>query len=404
MTLPLLRNGDARRLFLHRHALAEPPTGSARGADLLALIRRLGFVQVDSINTVERAHHMILWSRRQGYRPEHLRPLLERDRTLFEHWTHDASIIPADYLPHWRLRFARAEARIRQSWTTWQGDAFHARIGDVLAHVRATGPVGTGDVGEGEQRSKGGWWEWHPSKTALEYLWHTGVLSVCHRRGFAKMFDLTERIFPDAVAGNGPAPRDTIDWACDAALDRLGFATSGEIAAFWRLVTPDEAKAWCADALSRGAIAEIAVESADGTPRRSYARPGTVEAAASLSPPPGRVRILSPFDPALRDRNRTERLFGFFYRIEVFVPEAKRQYGYYVFPVLEGDRLIGRIDLKCRRADATLAVAAFWPQQGVTMTAGRTDRLMAELDRLGRFTSCPAVAFADGWLRQDRPM
>ena len=114
----VLANPLARRVFLHRHALGEPPSGPAKGDDLLALIRRLGFVQVDSINTVERAHHMILWARRQSYRPADLRPLLERDRTLFEHWTHDASVIPTEFLTHWRLRFARHAERIRTNYTT----------------------------------------------------------------------------------------------------------------------------------------------------------------------------------------------------------------------------------------------------------------------------------------------
>ena len=114
---PVLDNRTARRLFLDRHALAEPPTGPARGDALLALIRRLGFVQIDSINTFERAHHMILFARRTRYRPAHLAPLLERDRTLFEHWTHDAAVIPTEFYPHWHLRFARDRARIRARWT-----------------------------------------------------------------------------------------------------------------------------------------------------------------------------------------------------------------------------------------------------------------------------------------------
>jgi uncharacterized protein len=395
MTLPVLRNIAARREFLHRHALAESPSGPSKGEDLLALIRRLGFVQIDSIPTVERAHHMILWARRQGYRPENLRRPLERDRTLFEHWTHDAAIIPAEYLPHWRLRFARDADRIRRTWAEWQGPEFKDRLDDVLAHIRDSGPVSSGDVATGEDRPKPGMWQWHPSKTALEFLWRTGVLTVCHRRGFAKVYDLTERIYPDAFTGNGPAPEDSIDWACNGALDRLGFATSGELAAFWRKV----AKAWSAAALKRGEIEEIAVEGADGTPRRSFARPGLIAEAGAQPAPPPRVRILSPFDPALRDRNRAERLWGFFYRIEIYVPEAKRQYGYYVFPVLEGDRIVGRIDLKCRRADGTIAVQAFWPESGISFGAGRIDRLMAELDRLGRFTDCPQVVLAEGWLR-----
>jgi uncharacterized protein YcaQ len=397
MSLPVLRNAEARRLFLDRHALAEAPAGPAKGADLLALIRRLGFVQVDSINTVERAHHMILWSRRQSYRPRNLTPLLHRDRTLFEHWTHDASIIPTEFLPYWRWRFVAHAERIGRNFEGWQGGVFRERIADVLDHIRRTGPVGTGDVGEGEGRSKGGWWEWHPSKAALDFLWRTGVVSICHRDGFAKYYDLTERVFPDAP----PAPAEAVvtDWACESALDRLGFATSGELAKFWGKIGPEAAKAWCAAALASGRIVEIGVEGADGAIRKAYARPDVPDRAAEAPEPPARVRILSPFDPALRDRNRAERLFGFLYRIEVFVPEPKRQYGYYVFPVMEGARLIGRIDLKCRRAEGELAVAAFWPEAGVRLSSGRLARIEAELARLAAFTGMERVTLAEGWLR-----
>lgn len=396
MSLPVLVNALARRVWLDRHALLEPPSGPAKGADLLVLIRRLGFVQVDSINTVERAHHMILWARRQTYRPENLRPLLERDRTLFEHWTHDASVIPTEFLPHWRLRFARHAARIRESYRSWQGPEFEAKIDDVIRHIRDNGPVGSGEVGGDEARGKGGWWDWHPSKAALEFLWRTGEIAVTRREGFAKIYDLAERVYPPAP----DLPADvTIDWSCREALDRMGFATSGEMAAFWGKIAPEEAKAWCAAALARGEIEELAVEGADGSLRRSFARPGLIAAAQALPEPPGRLRILSPFDPALRDRARTERLFGFHYRIEVFVPEAKRRFGYYVFPVLERDRLIGRIDLRCRRTEGRIAVAGFWPEPGIPLTGGRIARLEAELDRLGRFTACPGTEFAPGWAR-----
>ena len=399
MNLPVLRNEAARRLFLDRHALIEPPSGPAKGDDLLALIHRLGFVQVDSINTIERAHHMILWSRRQSYRPDNLKRLLEKERTLFEHWTHDASIIPTDFLHWWKLRFVRDGKRISSRWSDWHGPEFHNKVEDVRAHIRDGGPVASGEVGEDEKRSKGGWWEWHPSKTALEFLWRTGELCVCHRRNFAKVYDLTERIHPEVHAAPAPSEPETIDWACNAALDRLGFATSGEIAAFWDHVTPAEAKDWCTAALGRREIIEIIVEGVDGRPRRSYARPDVLEGASAVADPAGRVRILSPFDPALRDRNRAERLFGFRYRIEIFVPEAKREYGYYVFPVMERDQLIGRIDAKCQRADGVLAVAAFWPEPGVAMGKGRLQRLEAELARLGQFTGCQDIRFADGWLR-----
>ena len=398
---PVLSNRAARRIFLERHGLADTPSGPSRGADLLEVIRRLGFVQVDSINTVERAHHMILHARRTSYRPAHLRPLLERDRSLFEHWTHDAAIIPTEFYPHWRLRFDRDADALKARWKNWRRDGFEERFEEVLNHIAEQGPAGSSDVGEGEARGSGGWWDWHPSKTALEYLWRSGQLCVTRREAFRKIYDLTENVMPTAALAHQSSPEETIGWACSAALDRLGFATHGEIAAFWAKVKPAEARDWCAAQLAKGTLIEVDVTSADGTLRRAFARPD-LRNVADLPEPPGLIRILSPFDPALRDRNRAERLFGFFYRIEVFVPAPKRQYGYYVFPVLEGDSLIGRIDMKCDRAAEVLNVTAFWPEPRVKLGKARMQKLQAALDRTARFAGMNRVAFLDGWQRDQR--
>ena len=191
-----------------------------------------------------------------------------------------------------------------------------------------------------------------------------------------------------------------MDWACNSALDRLGFATSGEIAAFWDSVSPAEAADWCRQHTG-GDLVEVEIGSADGSkPRRAFARPDIAELARLAPPAPDRVRVLSPFDPALRDRKRALRVFNFDYRIEVFVPAPKRKYGYYVFPVLEGSRMIGRIDMKCDREAGLLTVTAFWPQRGVRMSKGRLARIEAELDRQRRFAGVDWVTFTDGWLRE----
>ncbi|WP_037432258.1 DNA glycosylase AlkZ-like family protein, partial [Sinorhizobium fredii] len=134
-----------------------------------------------------------------------------------------------------------------------------------------------------------------------------------------------------------------------------------------------------------------------GKPRPSYAFTGFSDNLGDVPDPPSRIRVLSPFDPLLRDRNRTDRLFGFFYRIEVFVPEAKREYGYYVFPLLEGDRLIGRIDMKADRKRGRLEVRRLWLEQGVKPSSGRIDRVMAELDRIARFAGVGDVNLLEGW-------
>ncbi|MFW8593965.1 winged helix-turn-helix domain-containing protein [Cribrihabitans neustonicus] len=398
MALERLDNGSARRLFLDRHALLEPPSGTARGTALLELIERLGFVQIDSINTVARAHDMILYSRRPSYRAPALKRLYERDRALFEHWTHDASVIPMAFYPHWRLRFRRDAARLKSRWRNWRRDGFEARFETVMQHIRDHGPVSSADVGRDEPKRSGGWWDWHPSKTALEYLWRAGALTVIGRNGFQKRYDLTERVIEDHLRAGGVDETATIGWLCDAALDRLGFATAGEIAAFWDTATPAEAREWCATGLREGSLQEIEVEQADGRPRRVFARPGAEEEARELGPAPGRIRVLSPFDPALRDRKRAERLFGFHYRIEVFTPADKRRYGYYVFPLLEGSRLIGRIDMKALRDADSLHVSALWPEPGLRWSNARTGRLEAELQRVARFAGLARITFADHWL------
>ncbi|MFN6926166.1 MAG: winged helix-turn-helix domain-containing protein [Tabrizicola sp.] len=395
--LPVIPNPRARRLFLDRHALAEAPAGPASGQALHDLIARIGFVQVDSINTVARAHEMILWSRRQAFRPPALKRLLEKDRSLWEHWTHDASILPTRLHGLWQHRFQRDAVRLEANWKRWFRDGYEAQFDSILNRIAREGPVGTADVGEGEVRGKGGWWDWHPSKTALEWLWRTGRLAITRRDGFAKIYDLTERVIPEVHRSPVPA-EEVCDWACRSALRHLGFGTSGEIAAYWNAVGPEAAKAWCREALARAEIIEAEIEGAQGQRRKVCIFPEILE---EVPPEPtSRLRILSPFDPALRDRDRAEFLFGFHYRIEVFVPEPKRVYGYYVFPVLEGDRLVGRIDVKAFRDAGALRVRAFWPEPGVALTRGRRAKLEAELDRLARFAGCERVEFQDGWERE----
>lgn len=402
-SLPRISNSKARRLFLHKHGLLAPPKGSGKGDDLCDVFDQLGFVQVDSINTVARAHHMILAARRPAYKEKNLKLHLERDRLVFEHWTHDASIIPTKFFSHWQLRFARDRERLIKRWRNWHQNEFEQKLDDVLKRVSDHGPVTSASVGEDENRSSGGWWEWHPSKTALEFLWRTGELSVCRRTGFQKVYDLTERVIPDTHRTTSHDTQETIDWAARSALSRLGFATSGEIAAFWDLISPQEAKTWCQDMLADGTLLDAEIECARGDYRRVFLFPETLAELDDLPEPPSRVRILSPFDPALRDRKRAERLFDFSYRIEIFVPEPKRQYGYYVFPVMEGDRLIGRIDMKAQRDNERLQVRAYWPEPGVRASKGRLSKLEAELQRMARFSGCSNVGFDPDWLRHSDP-
>lgn len=397
----LLPNDGARRLFLHLQGLSQPPNAKLTRAGLLDLVERLGFVQVDSINTVERAHHMILFARNQTYRKGHLAHLLERDRSLFENWTHDAAIIPTAFWPRWEWRFKRDAARLRARWRDWHSGEFEHMLDDILDRLRREGPAMSRHLRRPHDAPAGGWWDWHPSKTALEYLWRTGALAVDRREGFQKVYDLAERVIP-ALHRSLPADgEDHVDWFCRSALDRLGVATAGELAAFWDAVTTQEAGQWARQRLG-GELVEVAVESADGSkPRTAFARPDIMEYVAAAPEPPRRLRVLSPFDPLIRDRARTCRLFGFDYRIEVFVPAARRKYGYYVFPLLEGDRLVGRVDMKCDRGEGVLAVTGLWWEPGIRPTAGRRHALDAELERQRRFAGADRVVYANGFQKTD---
>ena len=404
MTPRIIDNRTARRWVLERQGLCRNPHRKISNAELLGLIEDLGFVQVDSIQTVERAHHMILFARNQTYRHRQLNRLIERERTLFENWTHDASIIPSRFFPYWKRRFTQQRIRLRERWRESRRGNFENEVESVLRHIRESGPALARDLGNGDAKTpKGstGWWDWHPSKTALEYLWHSGQLAVAARAGFQKIYDLTERVIPAEHRLDVPTTEETVDWACRAAMNRLGFATSGEIAAFWELVSAEEAKAWC-QARKGGELEEILVEPAGGGKPRAVLCWAGQDPAEDLPEPPKRLRMLSPFDPLIRDRNRTERLFGFHYRIEVFVPAAKRQFGYYVFPLLEGDRLIGRIDMKHLRENGALQVKGLWLEPKVRFSAGRRDRLESELERQRRFTGAEKVVFENGYAQFEK--
>lgn len=381
-----------------RQGLAAPPRKALSRDELLATVHDLGFVQVDSIGTVERAHHHILFSRNQTYRQRDLHRLIEDDRLLFEHWTHDAAIIPSEFYPYWRHRFLRERDRLQSRWWKERLEAGRVEMARVIERIGQEGPLRARDF-EARDKPSTGWWDWHPSKAALEFLWRTGELAIARRDGFQKVYDLAANVIPAEHFDAEIDHHTFVDWACRSALRRLGFASRGEIAAFWDLLSPAEVETWIAE--NQKDLLQLEIETVDGgRPRPAVALASAFDPDVELPEPPARLRILSPFDPLLRDRARAQRLFGFHYRIEVFVPEAKRRYGYYVFPVMRGDRMVGRIDAKAGRETDRLVVRAFWPEPGTRVSAALLGALEAELDRLRRFTGVGSVAYEPDWLRR----
>lgn len=392
--LPLIGAEAARRLFLGAQGLLDDPAQRVGPASLQTLVERLGFVQVDTISVVARAHDLTLFTRRHGYRPEHLRTLLESRRSLFEHWTHDASIIPTAWFPHWRPRFERDRQRMRaHAW--WQ---HHFRDTDgqkviraVKARIRAEGPLRSADFEHPEKR--GPWWGWKPQKAALDFLWRSGELMIPRREGFQKRYDLTERVLPEASALPRPTASAHREWACATAAERLVVFTPKELAAFWESLEVAQAQAWCQEAEGEGRILAVSVEAASGERHPAFALADWERRLARLPEPPEGLRLLCPFDPMLRDRARALRRFGFDYRFEAFVPEPKRVYGYFVLPILERDRLVGRLDPKVHRDRGLLEVKGLWWEAGVKPTALRLRQLEEALERLATFTGADAIQF-----------
>ena len=377
-------NLDARNLWLSTQGLAKTPTGNL---DTISIIKQLGFVQLDTIQVVSRAHHHIIWSRNQNYREPMLNTLLARERQIFEHFTHDASVIPMDYLPMWQRQFRRKKEQLdRSSWfngmTNKAGrEAIRKRIeneGSLSTHSFDTKVAGAKKM-----------WARPPHKLALDYMWYTGELATCHRVNFTKYYNIAERVFPAQLHDQGVADEEQIDWLCMSALERLGVGTLREIQEFWDAVSTKEVNAWSERAMA--SLAKVEIQSADGSWTSTYA-PRDIESRLSeLKTPTSRLRILNPFDPAVRNRKRLSRLFGFDYRVEMFVPAPQRLWGYYVYPLLEGSRFVGRIEVKADRKTGTLNVLNVWLENGVKWTPLRSNKLDAELVRLGKLASCETI-------------
>ena len=380
-----ISNRDLRRLWLAANRLVEPPSGPLNAAGIMQIIRDLGFLQIDTVRNVVRAQDHILWSRNRNYRERMLWPLLQQ-RHLFEHFTHDASLIPVETYPLWQRQFRRlGERAAKAAW--YRSGMDQGEIKALRDRIAAEGPLSTHAFDStAESREM---WARKPHKKALEQMWYAGVLATSMRRNFVKYYDLGERVFP--LLPSGAPDEDAAGRAlCELAMQRLWVASPGEIRKFWEALPPAEVAAW-----ARGSdLVPVRIESADGKWQEALALPDIEARLAAIPPLTPQLRIINPFDPAIRDRARLKRIFGFDYTNEMFVPAAKRRWGYYVYPLLEGDSFVGRIEAKGDRQDGTLRVTGFWAEDGVRWGKGRADRLRMELERFARLAGLTPAPFS----------
>jgi uncharacterized protein YcaQ len=348
----------ARRVALAAQGFADPlPTGPVTRRHLRRVISRTNLLQIDSVNVFQRAHYLPAFSRLGPYDTTLLDDMAFRHRELFEYWGHEASLLPVALHPLLRWRMERA----RNLEEGWGGILRAVRdqpefVAEVLRLVQELGPVSAGDLREGERRERGTWWSWDDEKRALEYLFWSGQVMTSTRRSFERLYDVPERVLPAEVL-DAPTPsreeaqRELIRLSARA----HGVATERDLRDYFRL-SPAHGKEAVASLVAAGDLLPVTVE---GWTQSAYLSPD-----ASY---PRRVRrsaLLSPFDPVVWERSRTERLFGFTYRIEIYTPAHKRVHGYYVLPFLHDERIAARVDLKSDRKAGVLRVAASWLEPG----------------------------------------
>jgi uncharacterized protein len=380
---------QARRVALASIGFADPrPTGVPDRRTLRRVVARTGLFQIDSVNVLTRAHYLPMFSRVGPYPVALLdRAAYRAPRELFEYWGHEASLLPVDVQPlmRWRMAEAHEQAWGRMVRLARERPTF---VADVLAEVRARGPLSAGDVekvhGEAVPRQAGPWWDWSHVKAALEYLFWAGEITTASRRGFERLYDVPERVLPAYVLDTPtPTRAEAQRGLVLRAARSFGVATEKDLRDYYRLSVAD-ARAALSSLVGDGDLLPVRV---DGWRQPAYLHP-----AARV---PRRVQaraLVAPFDPLVWERERTERLFGFRYRIEIYVPAPQRVHGYYVLPFLLGDRLVARVDLKADRQAGVLRVQAAYAEPDAP--ASTAPELVAELRSLAGWLGLESVLAA----------
>lgn len=379
--------GEARRIALAAGGFGTLRDKAGRGgtkvdgvgkkgvgrAALLATIRRLGLLQIDSVNVLVRAQYVPLFSRLGVYDPKLLDALAYgRHRKLFEYWGHEASLLPLETLPLLRWRMERARQRIG-IWRSVAGISVERPqlVAKVEATIRECGPMAASDFEHAGATAS--WWGWSDVKRALEFLFRCGTLTTAtRRRSFERVYDLTERVLPDALAGAPPKEKDAQRELLRIAARAYGVATESDLRDYFRLEVA-ASRAGVAALVAEGALLPVTVQGWKQAAYidASYRRPRRVRASA----------LLSPFDPLVWNRARARRLFEFDYRLEIYTPSHKRVHGYYVLPYLVDEALMARIDAKADRADGVLRIHAVHYEEGVDRAAV-FERLRGDVDVL----------------------
>lgn len=389
MSVLTLSLKEARHLHLAAQGLLKKPRRRARSADVLQTIRQMSLLQIDTINVVARSPYLVLFSRLGSYPQSWLDEAL-RVGELMEYWAHEACFLPRSDFSLVRHRMLTPDNmgwKYHQGWMKEHADDIQL----LLEHIAQNGPVRSADFSH-PRKGASGWWEWKPHKRHLEGLFTAGEVMVVERRNFQRVYDLTQRVMPhwdDERDALSQAQAEEIMLRNSAR--SLGIFRPQWLADYYRLRQPALA-GLLANWQEEGLVTAVNVEGlGDMWLHREVLQ--QLEAAPGGKLSASHSAVLSPFDPVVWDRKRAEQLFNFSYRLECYTPAPKRQYGYFVLPLLHQGRLVGRMDSKMHRKTGVLEIFSLWLEEGVKVTSGLENGLRRAIDDFARWQLAERVSF-----------
>src|ERR1700712_433227 len=390
VTVEVVGQDSARRIALAAQGFADArPTGAVTRRHLVRVLRRIRLLQLDSVTVLARAHYLPMFSRLGPYPRELLDDAawgypIRRPRLLVECWAHEASLVPVG---DWPLLYSGAK---KPGWWQRYGELAQRApelVSAVLGAVKEQGPVGAGtlerELSAGIRAVPGSWWNRTDTKRICEWLFGMGQLVAGTRRGFERLYDLPERVLPAEVLGRRVDPEQGARELVTRASSALGVATEADLRDYYRL-RPERSRKAVTELVEAGELQPVMVSGwrAPAYRHRDARTPRRITGAA----------LLCPFDPLIWDRARTERLFGFRYRIEISVPEHRRSHGYYVFPFLLDGEMVARVDLKADRSAGLLRVPGAFAEPGIADTSRVVTELAGALKEMAQWLELDGIA------------
>jgi len=392
----------ARRLTIEKQRFG-PRRKPVRKEDVLETVRALGCIQIDTINVIERAHYVTLWSRLGSYDKEHLHQLAYEDRLITEYWAHAASYIPLEdyryFLHRMNIRRAGMEDYVRRRAKTDP-----EILDQVLKRIKAEGPLAAKDFEYKREEPSKGWWSWKPAKVALEGLFAAGILMISRRENFQRHYDLAERVLPPWVDTSEPSEEERIRFFALRTMGCLGLVKAPDIRKYyyhWSISlgrTSKQLQATLEELTDNDEAIELRVE---GERQPHYCTPGDADRLQRLmndDPPNEDVSLLTNFDNLLWNREKVKSLFGFQPKLEVYLPAEQRKYGYYNLPILHGHNLVGRIVPKTDRKNQTLIVHSIWHEPGFEPDDTYKDAFNETLEDFATFNGADKIQ-----MEEERP-